>query len=81
VDGHRVTVLLAGVRPDTLKVLRNIGFDDWFPAEQVFPEEDQKYSAPFGQCSSPAKLGIDEPGQRVAELGRERSADPLYYLV
>ncbi|MDT5326372.1 MAG: sulfate permease, SulP family [Mycobacterium sp.] len=82
VDGHRVTVLLAGVRPDTLKVLRNIGFDDWFPAEQVFPEEDQEYSATLREVQfARAKLGIDEPGQRVAELGRERSADPLYYLV
>ena len=35
-NGRRVMVLMAGVRPDTLKVLRNIGFHHWFPQEQVF---------------------------------------------
>ena len=34
-----VTVLLAGVRPDTLGLLKNVGFESWFPAEHVFPEE------------------------------------------
>ncbi|MCU1696241.1 MAG: sodium-independent anion transporter [Mycobacterium sp.] len=82
VNGRRVTILLAGVRPDALKVLRNIGFQDWFPADQVFPEEVQEYSATlkavrFGRT----KLNVDEPGQPVAEPDRERSADPLYYLV
>lgn len=69
VNGRRVTILLAGVRPDTLKVLRNIGFDDWFPAEQVFPEEDR------------ATLGTDGSGSTRAEPDRDRSQDPLYYLV
>ncbi|MBB5163921.1 SulP family inorganic anion transporter [Mycobacterium sp. AZCC_0083] len=82
VNGRRVTILLAGVRPDALKVLQNIGFQDWFPADQVFPEEVQEYSATlkavrFGRT----KLSIDEPGQPLAEPDRERSADPLYYLV
>ncbi|OBK07657.1 SulP family inorganic anion transporter [Mycobacterium sp. 1245852.3] len=40
-----VTILLAGVRPDTLEVLTNVGFESWFPAGHVFPEEDEEYSA------------------------------------
>ncbi|MGB9307950.1 MAG: solute carrier family 23 protein, partial [Mycobacterium sp.] len=40
-----VTVLLAGVRPDTLGVLNNVGLQSWFPAEHIFPEEDVEYSA------------------------------------
>jgi sulfate permease, SulP family len=40
-----VTVLLAGVRPDALAILRNVGFQSWFPTEHVFPEEDEDYSA------------------------------------
>ena len=40
-----VTVLLAGVRPDTLAVAHNVGFQDWFPEEHIFPEEDVEYSA------------------------------------
>jgi sulfate permease, SulP family len=39
------TILLAGVRTDTLGLLRNVGFRSWFPAEHVFPEEDEEYSA------------------------------------
>jgi sulfate permease, SulP family len=82
VDGHRVTILLAGVRPDTLKVLRNINFDDWFPAEQVFPEEDEEYSATlravrFGR----ARLDVDEPGASPGVPDQDARSDPLYYLV
>jgi sulfate permease, SulP family len=40
-----VTVLLAGVRTDTLGVLNNVGLQSWFPAEHIFPEEDVEYSA------------------------------------
>jgi hypothetical protein len=48
----------------------------------VFPEEAEEYSATlkavrFGR----AKLSADDPGEAVAEPRRERSADPLYYLV
>jgi SulP family sulfate permease len=82
VNGRRVTILLAGIRPDALKVLRNIGFQDWFPAEQVFPEEVEEYSATLKAVRfARTKLSIDEPGRPVAEPERERSADPLYYLV
>jgi SulP family sulfate permease len=82
VNGHRVTILLAGIRPDALKVLRNIGFQEWFPADQVFPEEVEEFSATlkavrFGR----AKLAVDEADEPVAEPERERNADPLYYLV
>jgi SulP family sulfate permease len=82
VNGHRVTILLAGVRPDTLKVLRNIGFDDWFPAEQLFPEEDEEYSATlravrFGR----ARLDVDEPGASPGVPDQDARSDPLYYLV
>ncbi|MEB4211260.1 SulP family inorganic anion transporter [Mycobacterium sp. 94-17] len=45
VTARGVTVLLAGVRPDTLGVLTNVGFQRWFPAEQVFPEEEEEFSA------------------------------------
>jgi SulP family sulfate permease len=81
-DPDAVTILLAGVRPDTLKVLSNIGFHDWFPAEQVFSEEDQEYSATLRAARyTRAKLDIDEPGQPIAEPERDRREDPLYYLV
>jgi SulP family sulfate permease len=67
-NGNGATVLLAGVRPDTLKVLRNIGFLDWYPAEQIFPEEDQQYSATL-RAVGYARGRLDD------------TQDPLYYLV
>ncbi|MCW2689947.1 MAG: sulfate transporter [Mycobacterium sp.] len=75
-----MTILLAGVRPDTLKVLRNLGFHDWFPQEQVFPEEEQEYSATLRAVRyARAKLGDDTHDLPPAEPDRERNA--LYYLV
>lgn len=81
-NAHGVTILLAGVRPDTLKVLNNIGFADWFPADQVFPEEDEEFSATLRAVRYVRdKLDVDEAAPQAAEPDRERNADPLYYLV
>jgi SulP family sulfate permease len=65
-----VTVLLAGVRADTLTLLKNVGFQGWFPAEHVFPEEDEEYSATL-KAVRYAHNGLAEPAP---------PAD-LYYLV
>ncbi|ORW95584.1 sulfate transporter [Mycobacterium sp. IEC1808] len=65
-----VTVLLAGVRADTLTLLKNVGFQGWFPAEHVFPEEDEEYSATL-KAVRYAHNGLSEPAP---------PAD-LYYLV
>jgi SulP family sulfate permease len=68
-------VLLAGVHPDTLNTLRNVGLDDWFPAEQVFPEEDEVFSATL-QAVRFARHHATAPDGAGAH-----SADPAYYLV
>lgn len=82
VNGHRITILLAGIRPDALKVLRNIGFQDWFPADHVFPEEVEEFSATLKAVRfARARLAIDEAGAPVSEPDRNRDSDPLYYLV
>ncbi|MBI3223936.1 MAG: SulP family inorganic anion transporter [Mycolicibacterium cosmeticum] len=69
-DGHGVTILLAGVRPDVAKVLTNIGFDYWFPAEQLFPEEEQEFSATL-RAVRYARTKLEQ---------RDQDAQ-LYYLV
>ncbi|OIN78707.1 SulP family inorganic anion transporter [Mycobacterium malmoense] len=77
-----VTVLLAGVRPDSLAVLKNVGFQKWFPTEQVFPEEDEEYSATLKAVryahNKLAELKLNEPFTATPELAAH--AD-LYYLV
>lgn len=74
-NGSPAQILLAGVRPDTLKILRNIGFDTWFPSEHVFPEEDQEYSATLRAV----RYAYTELGLREAEPSRD--AEAAYYLV
>jgi sulfate permease, SulP family len=78
-----VTVLLAGVRPDTAAIFTNINLASWFPASQVFPEEEQQYSSTlkavrFGLAKLRAARA-DEPApqeQTDVELNLK-----LYYLV
>jgi SulP family sulfate permease len=73
-----ITILLAGVRTDTLTLLKNVGFQSWFPAEHVFPEEDEEYSATLKAVryahSKLAELKLSEP------LTAPGDAE-LYYLV
>jgi SulP family sulfate permease len=40
-----MTILLAGVRPDLLDSMRRLGFESWFPLDQIFAEEDEIDSA------------------------------------
>lgn len=79
---HGVSILLAGVRPDTLGVLRNVGFDSWFPAEDVFPEEDEEYSATLKAVrrahNKLAELKLKPPFTNAPELAPHTD---LYYLV
>jgi SulP family sulfate permease len=80
-----VTVLLAGVRADLLRMLENVNLTAWFSAEQIFPEEGEPFSATlravrYGtQRSGDRAAGaIDEP--LVARAGGG-DPDPAYYLV
>lgn len=66
-----VVVLLAGVRPDTTAILKNVGFERWFPAEHVFPEEDREFSATL--------KAVRYAHAKAAGESADRS--DLYYLV
>lgn len=80
--GRGVTTLLAGVRPDTLAVLNNVGFQKWFTAEHVFPEEDKEHSATLKAVryahNKLAELKLKQPFTAAPELAPH--TDP-YYLV
>jgi SulP family sulfate permease len=74
-----VTVLLAGVRPDFAQGLNNLRFYDWFPADQVFREEDETYSATLHAVRTARELARrSSPG---GQPGDDEIKDPLYYLV
>jgi sulfate permease, SulP family len=83
-DSRGVTVLLAGVQADLWTLLQNVGFDEWFPSERVFPEEEEEFSATLKAVRyAHALRGFDEsqvpvPATVVAGNGDSRQ---YYYLV
>jgi SulP family sulfate permease len=80
-SAYGVTILLAGVRDDTLRALKNIGFETWFPADHVFPEEKEEYSATL-KAVRYAYSRIPQTSQTNGlESQVENSAGGLYYLV
>jgi SulP family sulfate permease len=76
-----VTVLLAGIRPDFAQGLNNLRFYDWFPAEQVFREEDETYSATLHAVRTARELARRSSPAPQSQPGDEPMTDPLYYLV
>jgi SulP family sulfate permease len=80
-SAHGVTILLAGVRRDTLRALKNIGFETWFPADQVFPEEKEEYSATL-KAVRYAYGRIPQTYETNGSDGHlDLNAGGLYYLV
>jgi len=71
------------VRRDTLAVLKNVGIDSWFPAEQIFPEEDQEYSATVSAVRyARAELDSEESDTILVGANTTHNEKPdLYYLV
>jgi SulP family sulfate permease len=77
-----IAVLLCGVRPDLAEAMKNMGFPNWLPPDQVFPEEDDKDSATIkavrhayglleqNNCEHCKQKGLQNPEQTK-----------LYYLV
>ena len=79
-QARSVTVLLCGVRPEFAKSMRNLRFDDWLPADRVFPEEDEKFSATLKAVRSIYEALENNTCEHCGPLARvEQQA--LYYLV
>jgi SulP family sulfate permease len=81
---RQVTVLLAGLRPDFVKILNNVGIEKRFPREFIFPEEDQAFSATLHAVRLAQRLA-DERGQSAATGPRDAeptaAGQEIYYLV
>lgn len=77
--GNRgLTVFLAGARPDLAAILHNLRFEDWFPKDRVFPEEDEKYSATLRAVRYAYQL-LGRDGRKEGSAAVEEGA--AYYLV
>ena len=77
-EKSELTVLLAGVRPDLVKILHNLRFEDWLPADRYYPEEDEKYSATLRAVRYAYQL-LGQQGPETDHSGVEGPA--AYYLV
>jgi sulfate permease, SulP family len=77
-----VTVLLCGVRPAFAKAMANLRFHEWLPADRVFPEEPEKFSATLKAVRHVYELLEDNSCEHCVQTefaGTDRR--PLYYLV
>ena len=72
-DQRGVTVLLAGVRPNLATILRNVRLNEWFPADRIYPEKDENYSATLNAVRNAYRLLSRENAAEVKEAA--------YYLV
>ena len=80
-----VTVLIAGVRPDFLAAIKSLHFLDRHPADLVFVEEDEDYSATLKAVRHVYQLlAAQTSGEAGADAGGDAAQaqrENLYYLV
>jgi sulfate permease, SulP family len=77
------TVLLCGVREEFARVMQNLRFDDWLPADCVFPEVNGEDSSTLRAVRRAYELLGDDLCPNCPRR-REREADrgePLYYMI
>jgi SulP family sulfate permease len=81
-EARGVAVLLCGVRPALAKAMVDLHFHDWLPADRVFPEEAEKFSATLRAVRHVYELLEENPCDHCGQ-GEFGGADqqPLYYLV
>jgi sulfate permease, SulP family len=76
-----ITVLLAGLRSDFLESIERLRFADWYPADRIFPEQDDKDSATLGAVRRVYEL-LGETNSCPHCAGKTEDARKrLYYLV
>jgi sulfate permease, SulP family len=81
-DTRGVTVLLAGVRPDFSRGIKNLRFGDWLPRDRVFHEEDEVYSATLKAVRHAYELlGRTSPRSSSQAERIEGGEQELYYLI
>lgn len=78
-----VTVLLAGVRPDFLLGIKRLRFTEWYPADRIFPEQDEEDSATLAAVRSVYRsLGEANTCPHCAPgAWINKAEEKLYYLV
>jgi len=81
---HGITVLLAGLGPDFVKILDNVGLPKWFVAGHIFPEEEGMFSATLRAVRCAYKLIHEKAaatGTTTDTPPFHENQEPAYYLV
>jgi SulP family sulfate permease len=85
---RHVMVLLAGVRPDLMRILENVRLTEWFPNDQIFPEETTPFSATLHAVRRATQLARERrAGGAGGQVDSQGSAGPstqhdaMYHLV
>jgi sulfate permease, SulP family len=78
-----VTVLLAGLRSDFVQILDNVHLTNWFPADRIFPDEGEAFSATLNAVRHAGELARATERAEPEGPGATRSGErePAYYLV
>ena len=76
-----VTVLLCGVRPGFAKGMENLRFYDWLPADRVFPEEKERFSATLKAVRHVYELLDEDLGDHREGQWVGADPQPMYYLI
>ncbi len=80
-----ITSFLAGVRPQFLRILENVHLTDWFPADRIFPEEDETFSATLRavrrafQLADAQAIGALHDRDHVPEI-LDQDREPVYII-
>jgi SulP family sulfate permease len=80
-DKRGVTVLLAGLPPDLVKILDNVRLTSWFPADRLFPEENEIFSATLRAVRYARQLATKGAGAGGSGENRSDQKETDYYLV
>jgi sulfate permease, SulP family len=81
-DKKGVKVMLCGIRPDFARAMKNLAFEKWLPPDQVFLEEDEKFSATLKAVRRVHEIFKDNSCAHCRQNGTAAAdREPQYYLV
>jgi SulP family sulfate permease len=80
-EKREVTVLLAGLQPDFERILKNVHVQEWLPADRLYPEEEEKYSATLRAVRHAYKLRSRLEEQEESPDFSPAETEAEYYLV
>jgi sulfate permease, SulP family len=78
---QEVTVLLAGLNADLVTILHNVRVTSWFPADRLFPEEGEIFSATLKAVRYAQHLASENVRPEGSSAIPADENEPSYYLV